>query len=48
MDQLALLLVLLFAIAIGFVALYLLLRRASAQHASQNTEQAVAAAVSAA
>ena len=48
MDQLALLLILFFAIAIGFVALYLLLRRASAHHASQSSEQAVAAAVSAA
>ena len=48
MDQLALLLVLFFAIAIGFVALYLLLRRASASHAAHNSEQAIAAAVSAA
>ena len=45
MDQLALLLIVFFALAIGFVALYLLLRRATAQHHAQSSEQAIAAAV---
>ena len=45
MDQLALLLILFFAMAIGFVALYLLLRKASAEHAAKSSEQAITAAV---
>ena len=48
MDQLLLSLVLIVAIALGFWALYMLLRRASAEHAARSSEQAIAAAVSAA
>ena len=48
MDQLLLSLVLVTAIALGFWALYILLRRVSAEHATNSSEQAIAAAVSAA